>query len=347
MMNHMPRTACALYAFKHAKDKNYLNKAIQTDSMILKCDSLGYENPQLNIYLIELSEKNNGFFAVFHKVLKHLYYADRFHLTPVILFTEDFLYKEDHPINGSENPFEYYYEQPGGVSVDQALKSRNVFKAEYIHTCINDLTSLKNGDYEVTDDYIELLGKIAEKYIHMNAVTKERIEQDILKLGIDDKTLGVHFRGTDYKRGFSRHPVYIGINEYIKKTEEVFAQGEYNSIFLASDDKEVVKEFDLKFPGKIKNYKDVFRGDGDVSVAFSQNNRKDHHYLLGMEVLRDMYTLSMCGGLVAGVSQVSLSARITKTGRGEKYKSSEILFHGVSDKGTDDKDYYLKYGGGR
>ncbi len=344
LLDNMPRTGCALYAFKHAKDKDYMGKAVQTDSLVLKCHELGNENPDKNIYLIEPAVRNNGFFAVYHKVLKYLYYADRFHMTPVVSYSGDYLYAEDHTVHGHENPFEYYYEQPGGVSLESAMGSRNVFKSENIHTCIGDLVALKAGDYEVTEEYIRLLGSISAKYIHLNKETGEKLKKDMSGAKTDDETIGVHYRGTDFKRGFTGHPVHTGIGEYIEKVGKLLKNGPYEKIFLASDDTEALRQFDKEFPGKVFYYDDVYRADGDVSVAFSADKRKDHHYLLGMEVLRDMYSLAGCGALVSGVSQVSVAARITKASKGNAYRDTEIIFHGVSLKGANDREYYRTYG---
>ncbi len=343
----MPRMGCALYAFKHAGDKEYFKKAVQTDSLILKCNSLGPDNPDKNIYYIELCERNNGFFAVYHKLLKHLYFADRFGLIPVVRFTKDYLYAESHEVNETDNPFEYYYLQPGSISVEEALRSRNVFKAEYIHTRIEDLTSRQSGDYEISEEYIELLGRISAKYIHLNKKTKDEIEQDISNIRINDRTIGIHYRGTDYKRGFSRHPVFTGIDEYIEVASDLLETGEYDRIFLATDDAEAVRRIENRFPGRVITYKDVYRTDGDVSVAFSKDERPDHHYRLGYEVLRDMLTLSRCNALIAGASQVSLAVRITKSSCGEKYKDEKIIFHGVNKRGADDREYYRSYGVGK
>ena len=51
---------------------------------------------------------------------------------------------------------------------------------------------------------------------------------------------------------------------------------------------------------------------GNETVMRSINKRANHHYKLGYEVLRDMYTLSECQGIVAGLSNLSIFFRICK-----------------------------------
>ena len=75
-------------------------------------------------------------------------------------------------------------------------------------------------------------------------------------------------------------------------------------------------------------YADVFRSDNDTSVAFSKSDRKYHHYLLGYEIARDMYTLSLCDGLVAGKSSVSYLSNLYKHSRDEEYEYMKIIDNG-------------------
>ncbi len=70
------------------------------------------------------------------------------------------------------------------------------------------------------------------------------------------------------------------------------------------------------------------RSDGNRSVAFSKSDRRCHHYLLGREIVRDMYTLSLCDGLVAGKSSVSYMSNLYKHSRNEEYEYMHIIDKG-------------------
>lgn len=91
-----------------------------------------------------------------------------------------------------------------------------------------------------------------------------------------------------------------------------------------------MKSFENKYGEKLCYYKDVERGSTNKSVAFCKNNREQHKYLLGLEVIRDMYTLSKCDSLIAGVSQVPICAQINKISRGEKYEVVKIIDKGIN-----------------
>ncbi|MCR4745364.1 MAG: hypothetical protein K5894_09080 [Lachnospiraceae bacterium] len=339
--NH-PRLASALYAYKHSKDENYIRKVLQTDPCVMQFESGGSLNPDKNIYYIEIGDASDGFFAEHGKLQKFLVFADRFGLTPVVRYTEKYIYSENEPVNGSENPFEYFYLQPAGISVKDALKSRNILRAEYINTQIDDILSKKNHDYAVSDEYIDMLARVEKKYIRLNDTVQNYISEEISKIGIDDKTLAVHYRGTDYRQEFNNHPLYVGADEYIEKASKLLKDGKYEKIFLATDDMKAAEKFSERFGDKLVCYNDVIRSTGDVSVAFSKNERKLHHYKLALEVLRDMYSLSACGGLVAGVSQVSLAARINKKSRDEKYKDLDIIYKGTASNSKECFGFYGK-----
>ena len=329
-----PRLACALYAWKHGGDIDYVKRAMRQNPLVMQARSLGPLNKDKNIYYIEFGDPSDGFFAEYGKLLKYLYYADRFGLSPVVRFTEKFLYAEKDAVNGSINPFEYYYEQPSGIGVGEALKSRNVIYAEYIHTQIRDLVARKKGDYGVSDKYISVMARVDRKYIRLNKVVGSYIDKEINKIGVNQKTIGLHFRGTDYKRELELHPVYAKEDVFIKKAMSLLDTGKYDRIFVATDDAEALEKMKNKFGSSLCFYDDTFRSSGDVSVAFLENRREHHHYKLGLEVLRDMETLSSCGALIAGVSQVSLAARITNLSHGKPYRDLEIIDFGTVENKT-------------
>ncbi len=346
------RFHCALYSLKHGGNPDYVSKAMGKDPLVFRCRSFGDRNPDKNLYFIEMGDPNDGFFAEYGKLLKFLHYANRFHMVPVVKFTESFLYAEKNPVNGSQNPFEYYYEQPGNISVEDALNSRNVFFAEYIHTQEEGIISRKSGDYQVTADYVRRMAELDHKYIRFNYSVRSYLNEELELLrrshgafgdwGLGERTIGIHFRGTDYKRNLDLHPVFHGVEEYIFLADKLLESGDYRNVYLATDDKEAVAAFQDHFGDKVMFFNDTVRSSGNCSVAFSEGKRKNHHYRLGLEVIRDMFTLTECGALIAGTSQVSLAARITKLSRGGSYRKIIIINHGINHNQNDCDAYYRK-----
>ena len=106
----------------------------------------------------------------------------------------------------------------------------------------------------------------------------------------------------------------------------------FKKVFLATDDEKVISLFYDAFGEKLCYYKDIYRSKHGEPIHYGNNNvkRKHHKFLLGLEILKDFYTLGHCSGLIAGVSNVSMCARIVKASLGEEYVYKKIVDKGVN-----------------
>lgn len=312
---------------KHFNENEYLDFFInrENNALLLEFEERGTSCAGERIYLINEVGQGYGFFAEFHTLLQKLAFAEYFHLTPYVVWGAAFLYYEKS-LDTIRNGFEYFFDQP------------NKFSEEEIRTA-DLLTVSKMGQagwieeryergYDLSDSYLNMISGIYRKYIHLNEKTHKRLNKEVETLLKDKLTLAVHYRGTDFKVNYDNHPVCVEIAQEIQVMKEAVHKYHFDQIFLATDDLEAINEFEKEFGDKIVFYADVVRGNSNVSVAFSDGDRQYHHYLLAYEVLRDMYTLSACQGLVAGVSQVSICARIAKKARNETYQFQKIIDNG-------------------
>lgn len=295
----------------------------------------GFANSDKIIYYIAEDDKDLGFFAMYRGWLEYLYFADVCGYVPVIKVGPDFVYQEKEKINGTDNPFEYYFLQPSLISVQSAKVSRNVINAVLSHREMVELILTgKYANYKTTKRYMKEMSYIVKKYIKFNQPTYDYISEGMKRLNIEnEKVLGIHIRGTDFRAKYDNHPIYVNESECFKEIDDLFEKKRYTKIFVATDDDRILKNFVDKYGKKICYYDDVKRSSKNQSVAFSKNNRKNHKYLLGLEVIKDMYTLSMCSGLVAGISQVAICARINKMARGEQYEDIKIIDKGLNRNG--------------
>lgn len=316
---------------KRAGDRDYCKTVSERNDMALICKSYGELHKDKNLYFIYHGQEVNGFFVQMRELLKYLAYADRFGFVPVILWSSSLPYAEKESVFGTTNPFEYYFQQPSGISVSEMRESYNVFQAKKIHienSFLNrEITGGENG-YWISEEYILKLSGYVQKYIRFNLKTTKFINENISKIICDRRTVGVHIRGTDYNNHYNNHPVVIPVEEYFEAIDKLVQENGYEQIFLATDDIRLLERFSERYGVKLKYYCDTVRGDQDQSVAFSNNSRENHRYLLGLEVLRDMYTLACCDSLISGVSQVSLMARIFKKSSGSDYMDKIILDRG-------------------
>lgn len=286
----------------------------------------GILNRDKKIFYIELGDNVCGFFAVYRLLLELLYLADVCGMTPVVKYKKEFLYSEN-----DGNPFEYYFRQPSGIGIVQAKNSYNVIKAKRLHNNMVELVFNGScGVYDAKPLYIMQMAEMQRKYIRLQPRIKEYIDDGINRLIGGANVLGVHMRGTDFKKNYNIHPRYIEEEQYIEEIKKQLACNKWDKIFLATDDENVLKKCRNVFGNKVVFYKDVFRSKTEKSVAFSNSGRKDHKYMLGAEVLRDAYTLAACNGLIAGVSQVSICARIIRIAEFGDYEHIRILNQGYN-----------------
>lgn len=322
----------AWYCYHRGNDSRFVKnvKNAEVDFSQVSLEKFGDKPGESMIYFIDMKESHSGFFADHNRLLSLLYFADIYGLRPVVQYSSGYCYAEKHPVNGTENPFEYYFKQPGGISLEEMKEYKCVLLGRKENG--NAVIPIKGGTggYARNEQYIDEMARITAKYICLNDKIDRQFKQEIGQLLDGKNTLAVHVRGTDFKQNFNGHPVQVRTEEYLKAAQKVFEEGAYERIFLATDDSEALNLFKSQFQESLVYYEDVVRSDGNDTVMHSEIQRENHHYLLGVEVLRDMYTLAACNGLVAGLSQVSFAARIQKKSSGDNYKDLVVIDKGIN-----------------
>ena len=298
---------------------------------------LGPENPNKTIGVIKFPEEwipTAGFFALMHRMLCGLYFADYMGMTPVVDSWTNCAYEEKDAINGTKNVFEYYFEPLSSVSMPSALNSKCVVK---ILNPNMDYVLYKHGCewFDMSEKYIKEMGRLYRDYIRFNKKTRIQMEQDTSKVLKGKKTLGIHFRGTDYVIGAVGHPVALQVEDYFDEIDKAIDQCGFQQLFIATDDLSALRKFKQRYKN-ISYYKDVLRAEGTVSVAFLERKGDQHpKYRSGYEVLRDAYTLSLCDGLISGKSQVPTNARINKASTEVPFEYDKVISRGIHRTGVD------------
>ncbi len=321
----------AVYCFQKGKDAGFIKrvKALEKEDNLVTIEKLQGDKKENIIYYIDMDKLDSGFFAVYNKLLTLLYFADHYGLKPVVRYGTGFSYAEQHPVNGTENPFEYYFEQPVGIGTVDIQKYQCVLKNRKENSNLANLLNERSDGYSRSEQFLSEMARISGKYIRLNQIVGKQISEETAVIR-ERATLGVHVRGTDFKKNYNGHPVQVGTMEYLQEAVKVFQTGKYEQIFLATDDSEAIELFKKQFGDRLFYFEDVIRSSGDDTVMHSKEMRKDHHYLLGVEVLRDMHGLAACGGLIAGLSQVSYAAQIQKKSTEKEYHDLVIINKGIN-----------------
>ncbi len=299
---------------------------------------LGPKNKGKVIMLLENQTYHGGFCAIWIYYLNRLSFSDKMGLCHVINWNQSDFYQEDHPVNGAESVFEYYFQQPCGISLAEARESACVvYDWNNPEFGYDDVFHVGGAtDYRFTSEDIEKFAKIQRKYIKLHPKLQKSIDAQIERLFCGHKVvLGVHARGADTKIGYKNHPLIVTAEDYIEKTEELAKRIKAELIFLATDDQEMLELFRDRFGDKLIYYDDVVRSSSTVMSCFIKKERTDHHYLLGLEIIRDVYTLAACQGFVCGMSYVGMVVQVLKRANNQKFRAFYRIFKGLRKDGIE------------
>lgn len=274
-----------------------------------------------------------GLCAQLRRAVESSYVADLYGFTPVAFWGKGTLYREQALDDKTENVFEYYYEPLSGVPYREIANCEVIIRrgpgdGRFALRCANG-----HDNYTLGSGEIAKYSVVYSKYFRLNRPTRARFEKDIstiIQTPPPSKVLGVHYRGTDFNQGLLAHPVVIGIDQCVKRTREVFDGGGYGKIFLATDDQNALDAFRAEFGGALAFYPDVLRSSTTTGVHSGSAVRPLHRYLLGLEVLRDVYTLACCDSLICGRSQVAFAARYVNLALGRRFERLEFLDNGIN-----------------
>jgi len=278
----------------------------------LAVSTMGTLNPKIIIMYLERDSGSGGFCAEWVYWLNRVSFSDKMGFKHCINWIDSQFYKEEELENG--NIFEYFFEQPADISVEETLKSQNViFDYNSIdYGYYDSFAPGRNDDYIFSETDIINFSKIQKKYIRLNECLKNEIDLDIINLLKRKKVLAVHARGADAKIPYNNHPIPVTIEDYIDNARREMNAIQAEKIFLATDDNNILKRFVEEFGDKLLYYNDVERSDGVRMSCYGESNRFMHHYKLGKEIIRDVYTMAACQGLVCSTSYVSYIVRILK-----------------------------------
>ena len=186
------------------------------------------DNSKEEIYIIRRS-RPAGFFSNYFWALGHIKLAAENGWIPVVDMENcRTAYNEEHEVCGTLNAWEYYFEQPGGMTLKQAEETKQSIYCSsdnYIHGMV--------PSYGIWISEIPSVKKIDElkKYlppIRADLVSEFMSETDRLQIS---ECIGVHVRGTDRKYTAS-HPVPQPIEKVFAEIDRLFKKMGGGSQFI-------------------------------------------------------------------------------------------------------------------
>jgi len=256
-----------------------------------------------------------GFFANFFWVLDSVSLAARNGWRPVVdMQRHKTRFNERRPVLGTTNAWEYYFDQPGGITLAEAeMRDARHHDGRPLGEFFWTPTDLAD-DPRVHGDLAARGRMLLERYVRVRPDVAASVDA-VLPTADAARTLGVHVRGTDMRRPHAPgHPIPPPSVAYLDAALRIATDRTIDRVFLACDETETVDLFRDAF-GSALVVTDAYR----VSTATRTTRgygwwfgarRPLHRYRLGREVLVDALALSRCTALLCGASNVALAANL-------------------------------------
>lgn len=265
--------------------------------------SFGDLNKDKIFYVIKRSP-GTGLFSNVTFVLNHLKICKKNNFIPVIDM-ENFktIYNEKRRIKNTNNAWEYYFKKLNNFSLKEVYQSKNVLITS--DKFYNFFTYNMDLDIEAT--------QILQNEIKINNILFKAYKKISQKF-FNNKVLGIHFRGTSYKRS-PGHPLPATIMQMYKITNNLIKNEKIDKIFLVTEEQNYLDFFKKKFSDKVIYINCCYRSD--KNDAFEIYPRDRHRYKLGRETLIETLLLSKCDHFIYLKSNVSSAAISFNLNRGQ------------------------------
>ena len=261
-------------------------------------------------YIIRRRERDTGLFARFNMIAGRIRRALSNGWLPVVdmqNYPNPYLAPEKF---GKENSWEYFFEQPLRIGLEQAYGGENVILSE---------DSLEIFCPWWGMDYFENTNNILTEWRMLVKLgllkVKPALHEEILatrqKLFVpNDRVLGVLLRGTDYlTMKLQAHPIPPPVEFAASVVVEKLKEWHCNKIFLATEDKSIVQVFKQVFGDLCvtfdREYVDYVPGK---SLCDFRIDRPNDHFQQGKDYLTQIILASMCNSFVAARCSSSVSA---------------------------------------
>ena len=214
----------------------------------------GPNHPKETFYVIRCVHRESPFYtgpvlnlmANYAYVLSHLHYAREKGWRPVVDQLHYPVYNSQAtPVNGSQNPWEYYWTQPDGVSLDEVYRSRHVVLSR------RNWISEWNLGYDLARHQdpatIRRLRALSD-WAPLNAPTAAYVEARWREtLQGRGKVLGVSYRFSGHARSSPHqapdHPIQPEMDALLQTVEARAAAWGMDALFLATESDDAVERF--------------------------------------------------------------------------------------------------------
>ena len=244
--------------------------------------------------------------ANYSYVLSHMMYAQKRGWLPIVDQIHDPVNtKEDYPINGTDNPWEYFWEQPISYRLSEIYQSKNVVLSKRSWYLQWDLgySAQKHTDKATIQSYHAL-----SQQIPLNQSTADHVSECYRSLFPNHKRIlgvsmrrGGHAKEDEYHA--PNHPIQASPHEMIDIVRERMSQWDIDLVFLATEEQQYIDFFKNELKDRL-----IFmprrRYNGWKKYNESENPlyQPGCRYQTALEYLTEMELLSRCHCLIGSIT---------------------------------------------
>lgn len=299
--------------------------------------SLGDENPDKIFYVIRGIDHHAKHYrgvamnllANYSYVLAHMIYADKRGWLPIIDQIHDPVNtKEDFSIHGTENPWEYFWQQPIPYSLEEIFRSKHVVLSKRSWYLPGDLgySAQKHQDKNLLREYHQLAERVP-----LNQQTQQYIDAAVKKFFPNGKRiLGISMR----RGGCAREDVYHAPNHPIQPTPEEMLTvvqdkaklWNIDFVFLATEEQLYIDFFSNALKDKLI-YLPRKRYIGWKKYTERENPlyQPGYRYQTALDYLTEMEMLARCQCLIGSITS---GLRYALIRNGAEFEHVKILENG-------------------
>lgn len=264
-------------------------------------------------FLVIHASGTAGLGSIVNVVAKNVNYANENNLIPVVdLYSYPNAYLDNEEV-GKVNAWEKFFYQPGGYSMQDIKRAKNVLWSSVDRLGIE----LKNLDFL--------------------QVRKELINEIESYCGIlfqeDKKYLGVLFRGTDYvNRKPFHHCIQPSLEEMVEMVRKKKEEWKTDEIYLCTEVKEAVETFQKEFGEHVYFYPQKrYSSRCNQYLSTIRFKRENDAYIRGASYWVLLNALARCHCLVAGNCGGTNIALLLNKGKYEHTYIFQLGRYGIDD----------------
>lgn len=263
-------------------------------------------------FIIGYEDLQRSGWTVWERVVLYncIYAADHGMIPVVDMRDHPSIYQEEKDF-GKVNVWDTFYEQPAGVSLEEALASGNYVLADISHEWFTYIRMRKPNKINEEDYLRENFAKYIRLKPSIAKICEERLASIIPDKNPRSKLLGICIRGTDYKT--FHHMKQPNVTDVMKEAVQVFHDYHCDYYFIATEDKSIFESVKTHLPNdKLLSYN---AGTVDTTCGGLIGNHireQTSAYNAGLDYITTLYILNRCSCLIGGLCGATIVAKYRK-----------------------------------